>query len=150
MMINYQGVQYDCDPDLSFKDFTGHDLRDRNDIDFTDKIVYASCFSQETPETKIFTTLSGATLIKCNLDNVQIPDGATIIDCSQKRFKIQNDLRDWEVDEQNNPVRVINENFWSKGIAASVLSAVVEKYSVNPADIPAQKLTSITQITKVP
>lgn len=53
----------------------------------------------------------------------------TILKCSQRRFKIQNDLRDWEVDNKNKPVKVINEKFW-----------VMQEVSVDPKDIPAQKI----------
>lgn len=51
------------------------------------------------------------------------------IQCSQKRFQVQNDLRDWEIDDGGDPVKVINEKLWvSKGI------------SVDPKHIPKQEL----------
>lgn len=71
MIINFEGKDYDCDDELSFKDFTGWDFRDRPEYDFNNKVIYASCFSNETPNTPIFgDSLSNTTFIKCNLDNV--------------------------------------------------------------------------------
>lgn len=51
------------------------------------------------------------------------------IQCSEKVFQVQNDLRDWELDAQLKPAVVINEKYWiSKGI------------SVDPKKIPAEKI----------
>ena len=71
MIINFEGVDFECDDELSFRDFTGWDFRDRPEYDFNNKIIYASCFSQEEPDKPIFgDNLVGTTFIKCNLDNV--------------------------------------------------------------------------------
>lgn len=53
----------------------------------------------------------------------------TILKCSRRRFKIQNDLRDWEIDDKDKPVKVINQKYWD-----------LEGVSVDPKDIPAQKI----------
>ena len=72
MIINFEGVDYDCDDQLSFKDFTGWEFISRPEYDFDNKIIYASCFSQENPDTDIFgKALTNATFLKCNLDNVR-------------------------------------------------------------------------------
>ena len=49
----------------------------------------------------------------------------TIIACTQRRFKLQNDQRHWEIDSQGRPIKVINEKYWA-------LIGV----SVDPSDIP--------------
>lgn len=73
MIIVYEGVEYNCDDNLSFRDFTGWDFRDRPEYDFNNKTIYASCFSQEFPDTPIFgDSLENTTFIKCNLDNVLV------------------------------------------------------------------------------
>lgn len=60
-----------------------------------------------------------------------------IINCSQKRFTVQNDLRDWEIDHMNKPVKVVNEKYWDQvGL------------SIDPKDIPLQKLSSIDMVKK--
>lgn len=71
MIFNYEGTDYNIDDELSFRDFTGWDFRDRPEYDFNNKVIYASCFSQEIPDRHIFgENLQGTTFIKCNLDNV--------------------------------------------------------------------------------
>lgn len=130
MIINYEGRIYDCDDKLSFKDFTGWDFRDRPEYDLKNKIIYSSCFLKEIPDTKIFNpTMTGTTFIKCNLSNIIIPDGNTVIDCITTRFKVQNDLRDWEIDDVGIPTRVLSKKYWNTvGI------------SVEPDDIPNEKV----------
>ncbi len=63
----------------------------------------------------------------------------TVVDCSQRRFVIQNDLRDWEINQQGEPVKVTSEKYW-----------INSGYSVDPADIPPQKIDKIEDIKKVP
>ena len=136
MIIIYEGNSYDCSDEFSFRDLTGRS----NIILPNDIIIYASCFSQEVPGSKIFPNdMSGVRFIKCNLDNVFIPVGNAAIDCTQRKFKVQNDLRDWELDQSDVPTRVINEDLWIKN-----------GFSVDPIDIPAEELTSIDQIVRVP
>lgn len=53
----------------------------------------------------------------------------TILKCSRRRFKIQNDLRDWELDSKDKPVKVINEKFWN-----------LQDISTDPKDIPTEKI----------
>ncbi len=96
---------------FSQKDFTGWDWNDRERLD--GETIEGSCFSQETPDSHIFPEdMTGVTFIHCNLDNVFIPDGNTVKDCSQKRFLVQNDLRDWYIDADDKPVEVIGKKGW--------------------------------------
>ncbi len=74
MIITYNGEQIEVDDQLSLRDFTGWDFRDRPEYDFNNKVIYGSCFSQEILDNPIFgMELEGATFIRCNLDNVLIP-----------------------------------------------------------------------------
>lgn len=116
---------------LDYQDFTGWTFADRPEYSFTDKTVTGSCFSQEKPDSVVFAPgTKNVRFIKCNLDNVALPPGSIIgAACSQRRFVVQNDLRDWEVDLSNVPVKVMNEKYWT-----------MQKMSVSPTDIPAQKL----------
>ncbi len=127
--------------EIEFDDrFSGKDYTVVNFIDIPDNItVYASCFSKEIPDTKIFPdTMTGVTFMNCNLDNIFIPNGNTVTGGSKRRFKVQNDLRDWEIDEQDNPIKVMGEKGWK-----------AEGYSVDPKDIPAVKLMDVTENKKV-
>ena len=114
MLRVYNGKEYDCSDEFSFKDFTG-----RSDVHFEGMkggiVVYGSCFSQEIPDRHIFPdTMSGVIFIKCNLDNVFIPVGNAIIDCSQKKFKKQNDKNDWLVDINNAPIKPFTFKLFEK------------------------------------
>jgi hypothetical protein len=56
-------------------------------------------FGQEHPETHIFREdMTGVTFVNCNLDNVFIPPGNTVVDCRQRIFEAQTDGNDWELD----------------------------------------------------
>ena len=112
MKIIYNKIEYDCNDVFSGKDFTG---RANQHFDGISGIIYASCFSQDNPDSHCFPdTMVGITFIKCNLDNVFIPIGNTVIDCSQKRYKVQNDRNDWLIDENNNPVKPMNHKLFTK------------------------------------
>lgn len=110
--------------DYSNKDFTGHDLSDRTDM--SGLLIENSCFSNETPDAHIFPeNMTGTTFRYCNLDNIFIPDGNIVEECSTRRFKIQNDGEDWLICSEGTPLEPINaKQFINLGI------------STDPADIP--------------
>lgn len=122
----------------SYKDFTGKTLLSATDLEGI--TIYGSCFSQETPDTQVFpNNLIKITFVNCNLDNVfLVKPGWIIVGGTQRRFKVQNDLRDWEIDTNGIPVKVLNEEYW-----------MINRFSVNPADIPLTKLKDISEIKKV-
>lgn len=138
MLFIYNGVQYDRDDVLSFRDFTGWEFDSRRAMHFEGKVIYASCFSQETPDRAIFRNVTGTTFIRCNLSNVFVPVGAIVIDCQRTRFSLRNDLRDWILSDINQPVEPIAKKYWQR-----------LGYSVDPADIPLTRLTSLEQIRRV-
>ncbi len=64
--------------------------------------------------------------------------GTTVtLQCSTRRFQIQNDLREWEIDKQNKPTKVLNEKYWE-----------LKNISIDPKYIPAEKI-SLEKITIV-
>ncbi len=124
----YLGVKYNCDITWRNKDFTGHDLTKK--VIAPGTVIFGSCFSREKPDSKVFPdSMTGVTFLFCNLDNVVIPAGCTVIACSQRRFLVQNDGCDWIVDGTNKPVEpILKEAFIKLSI------------STDPAAIPAQPL----------
>jgi len=101
--------------------------------------IYSTSFFQEQPDVDIFPSdVKNLTLAFCNLDNVVIPRGATLIECSTRRIQAQNDLRDWELDDQNVPVRLINEAY-EKNLGRSI----------DPADIPLVKIQSLDELDPI-
>ncbi len=61
----------------------------------------------------------------------------TILQCSTRRIQIQNDLREWEIDKQNKPTKVLNEKMWA-----------LKNISVDVRDIPKTKV-SLEKVTIV-
>jgi hypothetical protein len=125
---NPDGRFHECTPEYIFKDFTG-----ARDINIPDgAVVCRSNFSQEEPNTMVFrANMKNVTFVEGNLDNVFIPPTPfnEVIGSSRRSFKVQNDLRDWEVDSQGRPTKVLGEDYWiEKGI------------SVNPNEIPNEKI----------
>ncbi len=106
--LNYHYDQDIC-ADLSHRRIN---LIDRNWNDF---VFYALDFSQGSPDTHIFPEdMTGAVFINCNLDNVFLPEGNTVIGGTKKKFRVQNDGRDWYLNEQDQPTRPTNEKYWVK------------------------------------
>lgn len=93
--------------EYSNKDFTGRTLIEADDLN--DQTIYNSCFSQETPNSNIFpATMRNVIFKNCNLDNVFIPVGNEVTDCSTRKYSAQNDGNDWELGEDNKPFRLLN------------------------------------------
>jgi len=142
MIKIYNKIEYNINDDYSFKDFTG-----RSNLEVSG-IVYGSCFSQEIPDNHIFPNdMTGVTFIKCNLDNVFIPVGNTIIDCSQRRFFVQNDKNDWLIndwqdwllDVNDKPTMPTNHKYFTKfGLPMPL-----------PEDIPIAKADEPIDLIKV-
>jgi len=134
--VENRPVTIDYDLKYSFKDYTNRNLLDAKDLN--GKTIYATVFMQEIPDSRIFPEgMKGVTFVNCNLDNVIVPEGNTVIDGSRKRFKVQNDLRDWLIDENNKPIEPLNKEYWME-----------QGYSVDPKDIPRQPLKDISEIKK--
>ena len=131
---NHRAVILTYSAEWSLKHFsqkTGIDIPDGT-------VVYASTFHQEEPDTIVFRPdMTGVYFVRCNLNNVFIPPGNTIRDSSQRRYRVQNDLRDWEIDSQNRPTRLINAERW-----------FAEGYSIDPVDIPDSQITNQEDIPR--
>lgn len=125
--LRYNDVDYDTDDEFSGRDFTGRTL---TSFDLSGRVIYATVFAQEEPDTLIFDALvNGATFIRCNLTNVLMPPGNVLVDCITTRCATMNDGRVWELDEKDKPIRLTAEKHWR------IMGA-----SIDPADIPAEKI----------
>lgn len=103
--------EYEYDEKLSFRDFANRDFLD---TPLDGAVIYGSVFSNETPEAEIFGSADGTVFIRCNMDNVAIPKGATLIDCTQKRFMVQNDGNDWLLGEDGLPEKPVDFKYYEK------------------------------------
>lgn len=135
VLVDDRTVEYS--DEWSFKNFSNLDLHHL--IRLHDVVIYESSFYWERPDSEPFPSwATGITFVKCNLDNIVIPPDAIVIDCTTRRFEVQNDLRDWEIDENGDPIKVMGEKAWIK-----------QGYSVDPADIPDEPLESIDDLLRV-
>lgn len=135
----------------SYKAFPFHDLhfRDISVEEFNDTRIVGSCFYQEYREgdktvvKDIFPKgMKGVKFERCNLDNIYVDEtkntiGTGVEDwCSHKKVKVQNDLCDWILNEDETPKEPIDkEKFIELGI------------SIDPKDIPKTKLLKDNLLT---
>lgn len=129
----------ECDPQLSDKPFTNWNFKQLEGYDFNGKTICNSNFYNEQPNADIFPIgMTGVTFKGCNLTNVVIPDGNTVIDCIVETHQTQNDGETWKVDKDTLlPIEPVNkELFIELGI------------STNPANIPLEKTSDPITIKK--
>lgn len=86
-------------------------------VDIPDEtFIYASSFYQENmPRSHVFRDdMKGVKFYNCNLDNCFIPEGNELVECSNKSVLTQNDLNDWIIDDEDNPVKPTNYSVFLK------------------------------------
>lgn len=86
-------------------DYTGWDLSGCTDM--SGRTIEGMCLSQCTPRAVLPADLTGTTFVDCNLDNVVVPEGNTLIRTANRRYLAQEDGNDWEVDENDNPIKIL-------------------------------------------
>ena len=125
----------------SYGDFTHQSFIDQPASEFNNSEIVGSCFYQQGhPELKkVFPAgMTGVTFRHCNLDNVEVPPTCTIAArCSHRRIKAQNDKEDWIVDAALNPIEPVCMSIFLE-----------KKLSIDPNDIPAEKITGAPASTK--
>jgi hypothetical protein len=130
--------------DFNFQDFTNADFTDRDASEFNGQTIKGSCFYRENndpdptvTEFDIFPAgMTGATFERCNLTNVKIPPGNTVLDdCQTIRLCRQADLELWVTDDVGNPVEPnAKVRFEKLGL------------SIDPVDILPQTLDHVTRV----
>lgn len=138
-----------ADEKYSFKDHTIDKTDFQNATDLDGIEIVGTCFYREAvfgetgdPTVKIFPAgMTGVTFRRCNLDNVVIPPGNTVITtgpgaCCHRRIRCQNDLEDWVVDATGKPIEPIAIKLFNElGL------------STDPKDIPATPLDKPVTVT---
>lgn len=96
-------------------DYHGLSFKDRPCSEFNNSEIIGSCFYQEwvndgdTMKDIFPAGMTGVTFAKCNLDNVVVPAGNTMQDCTNKRIQVQKDLEDWAVDATDKPTEPVHK-----------------------------------------
>lgn len=96
---------------LSYKDYTGIDLRDRPDLLAELKpgtIIDRTSFASETIDSVFLPDDAAVTLKDCNLTNRIIPKGCTVIGGTQQRFIVIDGV-DTLVDVDGNPTGPLDD-----------------------------------------
>lgn len=113
----------------SYKDFTNVSLLDHDPAGFGGEIR-GSCFYQEAAKDgevvkRVFPEGTGPlNLDRCNMDNVDVPLGSTVTNCSLRHMQIQLDGEDWILIGNKPTVPVDKARFLAEG------------KSIDPEDIP--------------
>lgn len=135
MIVTISCYAGDWNVKYSFKSFNEMSFKDVPVEEFNNTTIKGSCFFQAFPlESKkepvdIFPDgMTGVTFIACNLDNVWIPPGNTLIDCTNKWIVLKNDGYNWEKDKSTKkPKKPVADFFYDKN-----------GWSKNPKDIPSE------------
>jgi hypothetical protein len=106
VLVDNQKVIFD--DKLSMHNYFNWDFKERPEYDFSNKVIYASVFTNETPNSVIFSSSTqNVTFIYCHLENIVLPLGSTVINpdcdgtpCWTQSFKVQSDSKDWYIDDQ--------------------------------------------------
>ena len=133
MHVLFSEGHVECSEEFSCKDFTNADW----EIDIPDgACVYGSCFSHELYTYLFRADMKSVTFRNCNLSNVFIPAGNTVIDCQTDRYEVQNDLNDWIVDDNGYPVKPLNHTLFTKlGLPMPLPQDIPATRAENPVDL---------------
>ncbi|MBU2249108.1 MAG: hypothetical protein KKD77_20340 [Gammaproteobacteria bacterium] len=95
-------------------------------IEFNDMEIIGACFYQDTPYSDVFPKdIRGVIFRNCNLDNCNIPAGATVISGTNKQILDQTDGEYWIVDRDLNPIEPRDKDKY-----------IEYGLSINPIDLP--------------
>lgn len=120
----------------SVKNYSGKNanfLKNEPIKDLQEGIIIGTSFYQaERPNSDIFPSgMTGVTFKNCNLDNVLVPVGNTIIGGSHRQIKAQKDWQDWILNPITlEPVEPINQK-----------QRIAKGLSIDPQDLPTKKWT---------
>ena len=137
-----QDIEKPINEKYSFKGFPYHGLSFKkiDPKEFNNTTIKGSCFYQEwlegekEVEKEIFPEgMTGVTFKGCNLDNVIVPIGNTVIGGTHKLIQVQNDWEDWVLEKKDG--KLVAKEPMNKKLR-------IEKgFSVDVNDIPSEKWT---------
>jgi len=117
--------------------------------------IIGACFHQDTPYTDVFPAGIRTTFVNTNLDNCNIPPGATVgTGCTNKFFAKQNNQEYYLVDSRLRPIVPRNEaDFIKCGLSTSPADipptplAEPITWTHDPERIKAEKIAALSQDT---
>lgn len=142
MAINEQFSQQDHSHGTLEGRLGGTPLRSLDPALFSNSTLVGWCCACTEPDTKVFPDgCVDVVCQSCNLDNVLIPEGVTLVGCSTRRFALQADGRDWFLDAEGNPTAPLDgvvaiaedgTQIGPLGLAPSVELPVGPNVAINP------------------
>jgi hypothetical protein len=135
------GLRIACNAEeTKLRTYKRQSLLNVDPAEFSDSEIVGACFHQDIPFTDVFPPgIKGVVFTKCNLDNCNIPPGATVNGGTNKHFKTMNDQEYWLVGKDLKPIEPRDKEMFIKcGL------------SIDPKDIPAESLTEAITITNDP
>jgi len=141
----------DTNKKYSYKAFPYHGLsfKDRPAEEFNNTEIIGSCFFQSWKEDDVEVVkdifpdgMIGVVFKKCNLDNIHVSTGNTVITegkerCTHLKVRMMNDLADWILDDELKPVEPLNKECYQEF-----------SLSMDPKDIPKEKMEECVFIKK--
>jgi len=113
---------------------------DVDPVEFNDTEIIGAGFYQDTPYSDVFPKdVRGLVLTKCNLDNVNIPAGATVNGGCNNHILPQNDGEYWIVDRDMKPIAPRDADKYA-----------ALKLSTDPKALPAEPLDEPITFTHDP
>lgn len=110
------------------RDLTGQSLYHAKDMGGL--VIEGLCLSQEIPNSEVLPPDLECTFVDCNLDNVLIPPGVTMIRCRNRLYQVQSDGSDWIIDpETYEPIEPLNP-----------MDYMLYGLSMHPDDLPDETL----------
>jgi len=98
----------------SFQNFTGCSFKTVPASEFNNTEIVGSCFYQEwkAGDTSIVKDIfpdgmTGVTFVRCNLDNVFVPEGNTAVGCSNRIIKAEEDGTAYILDGDGNKIEPV-------------------------------------------
>ena len=136
----YKGKNMDINEKYSYQSFKRQDFLKIDVKEFDGMKIIGSCFHQDKPYSDIFPSgIRDVIFEKCNLDNCNIPAGASIIGGTNKHFSESNDREFWLVDSSLNFIEPRDKaKFISCGL------------SIDPRSIPVSPLEKPITVTNDP
>lgn len=99
--------------------------------EFNNSDIVNSNFSQEFPFTDVFpNNISNVNFVNCNLNNCNIPQGCTLVNCTNKHFELQNDGEHWVINNNHEPIEPLDIKKFNKA-----------KLDTKPNSIPSKKVS---------
>lgn len=131
-----EGVELiEYDDEYSFKDYSQGRISLLDGVDLAGEVIYASNFYQDDAGVDKLPH-QNYTLVKCNVDNLIIPEEVTLIQTEPNYIEMQNDQNYWHVDNEGKPTVPLGfEVFQEEGLPMPEVKDIPAEKADNPINL---------------